>query len=162
MHLSPAVWSAFSWREYARWCGQYASRRVDDGRAINSVVKLVSSFCRVEGGLPCYRHDVCVLRLPPGFPAVPQYLRHTSVVPPALTGRVEGRRACCRWRVSSSALSIAEWVHSSTVATFPAPATSNAACGFPALRFPACFIPRVMGPILLGALSAVAGAPASC
>src|SRR5215510_12237912 len=85
MHLSPAVWSAFSWREYARWCGQYASRRVDDGRAINSVVKLVSSFCRVEGGLPCYRHDVCVLRLPPGFPAVPQYLRHTLVVPQSLT-----------------------------------------------------------------------------
>src|SRR5215813_13500689 len=88
MHLSPAVWSAFSWREYARWCGQYASRRVDDGRAINSVVKLVSSFCRVEGGLPCYRHDVCVLRLPPGFPAVPQYLSPTSVVPQS---RVAGR-----------------------------------------------------------------------
>jgi hypothetical protein len=78
------------------------------------------------------------------------------------SGRVEGRRACCRWRVSSSALSIAEWVHNSTVATFPAPATSNAACGFPALRFPARFMPRVMGLILLGALSAVVGAPGSC
>ena len=55
-----------------------------------------------------------------------------------LAGRVEGRRACCRWRVSSSALSIAEWVHNATVATFPAP-RSNAACGFPALRFPARF-----------------------
>jgi hypothetical protein len=41
-----------------------------------------------------------------------------------------------------------------TIVTFPAPATSNAACGFPALRFPACFMPRVMGPIMLGRLSA--------
>jgi len=80
-----------------------------------------------------------------------------------LDGRVEGRRACCRWRVSSPALSIARWVHNSTVATFPAPATSNAACGFPALRFPARFTSRVMGPILLGALSApvVGAAPGS-
>ena len=39
-------------------------------------------------------------------------------------------------------------------ATFPAPATSNAACGFPALRSPVCFTSRVMGPIVLGQLSA--------
>ena len=31
-------------------------------------------------------------------------------------------------------------------ATFPAPATSNAACGFPALRSPICFTSRFMGP----------------
>ena len=37
--------------------------------------------------------------------------------------------------------------------TFPAPASSNAACGFPALRFPACFTSRVMRPIASGALS---------
>src|SRR5436309_2361659 len=48
MHLSPAVGSAFSWREYARWCGQYASRRVGDGRVVNSVVKLVSSFLTIR------------------------------------------------------------------------------------------------------------------
>jgi hypothetical protein len=41
-----------------------------------------------------------------------------------------------------------------TMVTFPAPATSNAACGFPALRFPVCFMSRFMGPIALGALSA--------
>ena len=29
-------------------------------------------------------------------------------------------------------------------ATFPIPATSNAACGFPALRSPVCFAPRLM------------------
>src|SRR5262249_55420890 len=38
--------------------------------------------------------------------------------PTTVPGRVEGRRAGCRWRVSSAALSIAEWVHNSTVATF--------------------------------------------
>ena len=41
-----------------------------------------------------------------------------------------------------------------TMVTFPAPATSNAACGFPALRFPVCFVPGVMGPIVPGVLSA--------
>ena len=35
--------------------------------------------------------------------------------PQALSGRVEGRRACCRWRVSSPTLSIAGWVHNSVV-----------------------------------------------
>ncbi len=35
----------------------------------------------------------------------------------------------------------------------PAPASSNAACGFPALRFPADFASRVMRPIGPGALS---------
>jgi hypothetical protein len=47
-------------------------------------------------------------------------------------------------------------------ATFPAPATSNAACGFPALRSPVCFASRVMGPILLGHLSTAATGPCSC
>src|SRR5262249_26044452 len=37
----------------------------------------------------------------------------------------------------------------------------NAACGFPALRSPACFMPRFMGPILLGQLSAAAVEPCS-
>ena len=39
------------------------------------------------------------------------------------------------------------------IITFPAPASSNAACGFPALRFPACFASRVMWPFASGALS---------
>ena len=39
---------------------------------------------------------------------------------------------------------------------FPASATSYAACGFPALRTPARLMPRVMGPIKPGALSAAA------
>ena len=39
--------------------------------------------------------------------------------------------------------------------SFPAPATSNAGCGFPALRSPICFMSRLMRPILLGRLSAL-------
>src|SRR5215510_172822 len=39
------------------------------------------------------------------------------------------------------------------VIPFPAPATSHAACGFPALRAPAHFSPRVMKPIVLERLS---------
>ena len=42
------------------------------------------------------------------------------------------------------------------IATFPAPASSNRACRFPAHGSPARFAPRVMGPIELGALSTVA------
>src|SRR5215469_8220696 len=37
-----------------------------------------------------------------------------------------------------------ECLISQTVDPFPAPASSNAACGFPALRFPVCFVPRLM------------------
>jgi hypothetical protein len=39
-----------------------------------------------------------------------------------LSGSVVGielGRADCRWRVTNPALSVAEWVHSSTMATFP-------------------------------------------
>jgi len=40
-----------------------------------------------------------------------------------------------------------------TIAALPAPATSNGAGGFPALRFPARFASRVMGPMQLETLS---------
>ena len=43
------------------------------------------------------------------------------------------------------------------VIPFPAPATSHAACGFPALRVPAHFISRFMRLIMLAPLSATAG-----
>ena len=42
---------------------------------------------------------------------------------------------------------------SGTVNRFPDPATSNVACGFPALRSPVNFTPKLMGPILLEQLS---------
>src|SRR5882724_5513432 len=47
-------------------------------------------FVEQKEAFQCYRHDVCVLRLPPGFPAVPQYLSHTPVVPQTLTEPDEG------------------------------------------------------------------------
>jgi FAD binding domain len=43
-----------------------------------------------------------------------------------------------------------------SVIPFPAPATSHAACGFPALRAPAHFLSTLMKPIVLERLSAVA------
>jgi hypothetical protein len=42
-----------------------------------------------------------------------------------------------------------------SVTPFPAPASSNAACGFTALRFPAHFASRFMGPIRSESLSTV-------
>jgi hypothetical protein len=54
-------------------------------------------------------------------------------------GRVEG------WRAS--------WPRHPDRATFPAPSTSHAACGFPALRAPICFTSGLMGPIIPGQLS---------
>ena len=47
-------------------------------------------------------------------------------------------------------------------ATFPAPSTSHAACGFPALRAPICFTSGLMGPIILGQLSVRGVALDSC
>ena len=54
-------------------------------------------------------------------------------------GRVED------WRAS--------WPRYPDRATFPAPSTSHAACGFPALRAPICFTSGLMGPIIPGQLS---------
>ena len=65
-----------------------------------------------------------------------------------LSGRVED------WR--------AGWPRHPDRATFPAPSTSHAACGFPALRAPICFASRLMGPIMLGQLSAHRVALDSC
>ena len=55
--------------------------------------------------------------------------------------------------LSGSPRFLRECLTSRTVDPFPAPATSNAACGFPALRFPDGFTSRVMRPIVLAALS---------
>ncbi len=69
---------------------------------------------------------------------------------------------CCRvgnWRGAPEAWpirsprSLWECLTNQTVGPFPAPATSNAACGFPALRFPDGFTSRVMEPIGPAALS---------
>jgi len=63
-------------------------------------------------------------------------------------GRVED------WRAS--------WPRHPDHATFPAPSTSHAACGFPALRAPICFTSGLMGPIILGQLSVRRVALDSC
>jgi hypothetical protein len=63
-------------------------------------------------------------------------------------GRVED------WRAS--------WPRHPDRATFPAPSTSHAACGFPALRAPICFTSGLMGPIILGQLSVRRVALDSC
>jgi hypothetical protein len=63
-----------------------------------------------------------------------------ALQPRALSGRVEDWRAG-RPRYPDRS-------------TSPAPSTSHATCGFPALRAPICFMPRLMGPILPGQLSA--------
>src|SRR5262249_59794253 len=61
-----------------------------------------------------------------------------------------------RWGLSVTPRFLWECLTSPTVRPFPAPATSNGASGFPALRFPVRFTPRLMRPILLAALWAVA------
>ena len=63
-------------------------------------------------------------------------------------GRVED------WRAS--------WPRHPDRATFPAPSTSHAACGFPALRAPICFTSGLMGPIIPGQLSVRRVALDSC
>jgi hypothetical protein len=42
---------------------------------------LESHLSRVDRFLPIRQVDVCFLRLPPGFPAVPQYFNHVFVGP---------------------------------------------------------------------------------
>ena len=74
--------------------------------------------------------------------------------------RVEDRRACLG-RCLSFLLSrpfVCECLSISTMPRLLSPPRRHAACGFPALRAPICFVPRLMGPILLGRLSARPGA----
>jgi hypothetical protein len=81
--------------------------------------------------------------------------------PEPLTGRVEDWRFRSKFVfpvVSPFRLRVS---HHLDRATFPAPATSNAACGFPALRSPVCFTSRVMGPIVQGRHSASTTEPCS-
>lgn len=66
--------------------------------------------------------------------------------PHALMRRVEDWRADGRVRWHNS-IPFSMGLSPAPVITFPAPATSNPACRFPALGFPADFTPRVMGPI---------------
>ena len=72
---------------------------------------------------------------------------------PHVRCRVEDWRGAPKvWPIRSPRF-LWECLTSQTVGPFPAPATSNAACGFPALRFPDGFTSRVMEPIERAALS---------
>jgi hypothetical protein len=76
--------------------------------------------------------------------------------PRPLSGRVEDWRAGLG-RSSCSPLArsfVCECHNISTMPRFQSPPRRNATCGFPALRAPICFMPRLMRPILLGQLSA--------
>ena len=80
-----------------------------------------------------------------------------------VTGVLVGSRtgaALLRPGLSVSPRFLWECLNSHSVSSFPAPATSHAACGFPALRAPAHFSSRVMRPIVPELLSAVAKATA--
>jgi hypothetical protein len=61
-----------------------------------------------------------------------------------LNGRVEDWRGIRRLSLSVAPRFLWECLTSSFVNPFPAPATSNATCGFPALRSPVCFMSRFM------------------
>ena len=95
------------------------------------------------------------------YPLPPLSSGGALVVPPSLRfhipliGRVEDWRAGLG-RSLGSLLSRPFVCECSILdhATSPAPSTSHATCGFPALRAPICFTPKLMGPILLGRLSA--------
>jgi hypothetical protein len=51
---------------------------------------LLIELSRVDRFLPIRQVDVCFLRLPPGCPAVPQYLNHVSVGPSPSQNRTCG------------------------------------------------------------------------
>jgi hypothetical protein len=86
---------------------------------------------RFRGTYPHLSHSVTLfhvflshlLRMPFGFrltaDTLPSgVLQMVASGSPWLVG-IELGRASCKWRVTSPALSVAEWVHSSTMATFP-------------------------------------------
>jgi hypothetical protein len=73
-----------------------------------------------------------------------------------IVSRVEGWRSTCRFGSSVSPCFLWECLNLQTMSLSPAPSSSHAACGFPALRAPAHFTSRVMGPIVPELLSSLA------
>jgi len=74
--------------------------------------------------------------------------------PQALSGRVEDWRASHKFP-GKNFIVFTMKLSPAILVTFPASATSNAACGFPALRSPVCFSLRFMRPIKLVTLSSL-------
>ena len=84
-------------------------------------------------------------------------IRGWTVLHLCRASRVVGSRAGAVFRRPGLAVAprfLWECLISPAVNPSPTPATSNGAGGFPALRFPARFAPKLMRPILLAALSA--------
>ncbi len=73
---------------------------------------------------------------------------------PSLVGSRTGARTLGS---GGSSTAFAVGLSPAAVATFPAPASSNAAGRFSALRSPVCFMSTLMGPIMLGTLSPAFG-----
>ena len=84
-------------------------------------------------------------------PPPPPLFRGTGAVGSRTGAPTLGSGGC------STAFAVAR--NPATIISFPAPATSNAACELLALRSPVCFAPWVMGPIQLRRLSAGQDAP---
>jgi hypothetical protein len=93
---------------------------------------MLRPVCRL-GHLPC----------PSNHRRVPPVGSRTGVVPVGLAHLFSPRFL---W----------ECLNLQTLSLSPAPSSSHAACGFPALRAPAHFASRVMGPIMLEWLSGLA------
>ena len=84
---------------------------------------------------------------------------HASDMLPARLQAIGGTRTFTS--LDSQSCRLLQCLTIRTVSRFPATASSNPACGFPALGFPACFLSRFMGPIVPIGLSPPADAPDS-
>ena len=71
-------------------------------------------------------------------------IQATGLLALALAGLTPAEHASLRWTHVGSRTGASVTLGATT---FPAPATSNAACGFPALRFPVTFVKKIMQPI---------------
>jgi hypothetical protein len=85
-----------------------------------------------------------------------------STRPPSITPAVRNARMSCSGREPGcpgppaqvgSRTGASTWPYTPTRPRFQPPPRRDATCGFPALRAPICFMPRLMGPILPGQLS---------
>jgi hypothetical protein len=78
----------------------------------------------------------------------------TVKIDPFLTVTVGSRTGAPTLGSGGCSTAFAVALNPAAIITFPAPATSNVACGFPALRSPVCFGLWLMGPIRPSRLSA--------
>ena len=80
--------------------------------------------------------------------------RRTGALDPELTVAVGSRTGAPTLGSGGCSAAFAVALNPAAMITFPAPAASNVACDFLALRSPVRFLPRLMGPIRPRRLSA--------